>query len=154
MLLQIEKWKFNESSSFKIKYINPCCNDLSCNPLIDFYNGYFDNTDDKYGISIRHSETHENPYDDYPINNDYYYKINYCPFCGKPILIEIISEVDKTEEYADVETKLKNLRNRISKCDSKKKCDELENEFRQLNNLLNSFYYSDSIQQFESNDND
>ena len=37
------------------------------------------------------------------------------------------------------------LRNKINKCDSKKRERELEAQFREKNNLLDSYYYNGSI---------
>ena len=36
MKLQLEKWVFDKKESYKIKSIEPCCHEITHNPVIDF----------------------------------------------------------------------------------------------------------------------
>jgi hypothetical protein len=105
----------------------------------------FENSEDEYGVALCETDTHSEPWEDYYTTDYRYYKINRCPFCGEPISIEIVAEFDKTEEYKKLKDEVYAIRKKISKCDSKKKERELESEFREKENLLNSYYQNDSI---------
>ena len=143
--IKVEKWVLDGSTSYKIIDIKNCCDEIRNNPLIDFYVESFENSEDEYGIALCEADTYPEPWEDYYTTDYRYYKINRCPFCGEPISIEIVSEFDKTVEYKQIETEVYDLRKNINKCDSKKKERELESEFREKNNLLNSYYQNGSI---------
>jgi len=143
--IKVEKWTFDGSVSYKIVGIENCCNDIRQNPLIDFQADCFENSEDKYGVALCESETYTEPYENYETTDYRYYKINRCPFCGDPISIEVVCELDKTDEYKRLKDEVYGLRKKINKCDSKKKERALESEFREKDNLLNSYYRNDSI---------
>jgi len=159
MLINAEKWTFNGSISYKIISVNPCCNKILQNPLIDVFYNWFEYLDDEsnycgdmeYSICLCRTDTYPEPYEDY-YNTDYhYYKITYCPFCGEEIKINFINEVDKSEEDLSLQKRLIDLRKIINTCDSRKQIYELETEFKKLNYRLNSFYQTDSIKPNNSN---
>ena len=143
MILNLAKWTFDGSESYKIVDIKPCCDTITHTNIIDLRNGWFNNSEFYYEAEIGIALHEENAYideDDYLNTNDKYYKINHCPFCGAEIHIKIVSEIDKTEEYKTLEKEVNALREKTRKCDSKKKSYELENEVRKLDNELNNFY--------------
>ena len=71
--------------------------------------------------------------------------INYCPVCGERIEINVIREIDKTEEYNNVKSQYDKIHAEWRECDSKKKSDELEKQWRELNNKINNYYVTDSV---------
>jgi hypothetical protein len=143
--ITLEKWIFNESVSYKIINIDKCCEEIRQNPLIDFYAKYFENSEDEYGVALCETDTHPEPWEDDYTTDYRYYKINRCPFCGELISIEVAEQLDKTAEYKQLEAEVYDLRKEITKCDSKKRERELEAQFREKNNLLDSYYYNGSI---------
>lgn len=143
--IQLEKWAFDNSVSYKVLSLEKCCDEIQQNPLIDFHVGYFENGDDECAVALCETDTYPEPWEDYYTTDYRYYKINRCPFCGEPISIEIVDTVDKTSEYKQIEAETYELRKKINRCDSKKKVFQLEGEFREKNNMLNGFYQSGSI---------
>lgn len=72
---------------------------------------------------------------------DYYYKIQYCPHCGEKIEISVVDEIDASEEYRELTSKRDELNKKRRKTDSKKREYELTEEIRELDKLINDFYY-------------
>lgn len=154
MKLQLEKWTFDGSISYKLVNLDLCCDKITDNKVIDFHNGWFSDSygcyaENKIGIAL-HEMSPNLDCDGYLETYDEYYEIRHCPFCGAEIHIEIVSEVDKTDEYLNLQTKVYDLRKEINKCDSKKKSYELECEFRKTDTELNSFYNNVTIQNKKS----
>ena len=152
MKLELEKWTFDKSISYKIVNINTCCEEITHTNIIDFRSGWFENCkeyNEDIGI-VLHEENAYMDEDEYLNTNDRYYKISKCPFCGADIHIEIVSEVDKTEDYLQIQAEVYALRKKISNCDSKKRSYDLEKEFRELNNELEEFHHNDSIKTIDN----
>lgn len=145
MKIKVEKWTFDGSESYKVVDISQCCDSIRSNPLIDFYVECFENSEDEYGLGLCKTDTYPEPWEDYYTTSYQYYKINYCPFCGEPITIEIVDSIDKNAEYKQIKTEVYDLRKKINKCDSKKKEAQMESEFRKKNDLLNQFYQNGNI---------
>ena len=75
--------------------------------------------------------------------------IYYCPLCGEKIEINVVREVDKTEEYNDIKSKYNEIHDKWIKCDSKNKSAELEKQWRELSNKINNYHVTDSIKESE-----
>ena len=74
-----------------------------------------------------------------------YYTVSYCPICGEKIEINVIREIDKTEEYYNLKNQYDDLHKKWIKCDSKKRGAELERQWRQINNKLNDYHKTDTL---------
>lgn len=81
--------------------------------------------------------------DDFITDQNYTYKIDYCPFCGKPICIEIISSKDITEEYDKIADLREELNKKCWKTDSKKKEQEYGSEISRLDRELRKYEHED-----------
>lgn len=98
MKIKAEKWIIDKDVSYKILEVHKCCQKLIYN------NGYIDinrefdesgNDDDYYTVKIHRDEICNTFGEDF--YHKYYETINYCPFCGSPILIDIVSTIDKNK---------------------------------------------------------
>ena len=68
-----------------------------------------------------------------------YHRINYCPFCGQKININIVREEDRTGQYA-VMKYLREVKNELNlKTDSKSEYDKLFSEMREIDQEINEF---------------
>lgn len=146
---------YNESS-YKYKPFKWCCQDASTNPLIELVCEYLDNTNDydeynslKPSITLRHSYTTYDWEDEY--QEDVYYKINYCPFCGEPIEFILVGEEDVSEIVSKLKTKRDEVWKKYTKTDSKKKSEELRKVVYELDSKINYFYelseYDDNMRE-------
>lgn len=143
-----------KETSFKYKPFEWCCEEIKNHPLItlDYDNEgdyCYDDCDGNCDICVA-KEKHDVPsitlervvtisdYDgDY---TDYhYYTINYCPFCGKPIEISIVSEEDVSETYQNLQKERDKLCKKRNKTDSIKKQRELGTAIDNLSKQINWF---------------
>lgn len=68
-----------------------------------------------------------------------YHRINYCPFCGQKININVVREEDRTGQYA-VMKYLREVKNELSlKTDSKSEYYKLLSEMREIDQETNEF---------------
>lgn len=162
MKIDVEKWivKDKKNSDYIISYkiVNKefCCEGIKCLP-IDLHNTIpeysvddlcnesddIDNDDYILGIMLEELYTW---YDGEDIQEDTkYHMISYCPKCGKKIEVNVIREIDKTEEYNNLKKQYDLIHKQWMKCDSKKRSEELEKQWREINNVINGFYETNSI---------
>lgn len=147
MKIELIRIKFDNSVSYNYKPFKYCCDAIAKNKTIQFTNesssnGYYDVCDDNGNI-IPHfaswfSETVKDWEDEW--DNDYYYPIEYCPHCGKPIEIVVVDEEDRTEEYLELKKQRDNLLEKCRRTDSKKKENELRQQMQELNGKIEWFY--------------
>ena len=83
--------------------------------------------------------------DDDLTDETYTYKISYCPFCGEPIFIKIISSKDITQEYDKIADLRESLNSKRWKTDSKKKEQEYSSEISKLDDKLREYEHEDII---------
>lgn len=160
MKVEIIKINFDNETSYKYKPFKHCCNKLKDNPYIDLQHEYIGNTscgscekdncddcsecdDDGYKIDMmfRYDDTHPDPWEDYDTTNTYFYPIDFCPFCGEQIEIDIIGEEDWTEEYLALTKQRNELNEKRRKTDSKKKEAQLSDEICELDKKIEEFYH-------------
>ena len=84
--------------SYKIHDYTDCCEGIKQLPNIDFFYKTTENTDNPLeefnecekdlGVMLEHTITYHDAwdYDDYGFDEDYYYKIDFCPCCGKKLV--------------------------------------------------------------------
>lgn len=146
MFIEVEKWHFDNQASFKIVAIKKCCDDIVNSPNVCLKAEY--EYDDGYGSYSDYSvRLIKNEYDYDGFAAEYFEKINFCPFCGKPIYIDIISEVDKNEVYERLTRERKFLWDKCNKTDSRKKGQELGKQVHALDKEINNLYESDDLKQ-------
>ena len=81
-------------------------------------------------LSFCYEDTHPEPWEDYYATDTYYIPLDYCPFCGEKIEVEVIKKEDITEEYLEAEKKYEEIHKKWMKCDSIKRRSVLEEEWR------------------------
>lgn len=145
------------SRSYKICDCKYCCDGIKKLPLINFCFEYTENTDnpleDDYGYGkdlgvmlLNETVYHDAwDYDDYGYEETYYYKLNYCPICGEKIVVEIVDNVDLTNEYELLVKERDEVHRKINKTDSIKKREELIKSRVKLDNKIESFYHTDRL---------
>lgn len=141
MKIKLEKWivdKENEEYSYHIVDINKCCDKLINSPIITF--GV--DTKDSYSASM---------YQEWECDFGYDYideEIQYCPFCGEKIEIEIVNTIDKEDDYNRLYDSIKDLLRKRNSCDNIGKRDEIQQEICSINQKIHEMITSDSVEDF------
>lgn len=145
--IELIKLKFDGSVSYKYKPFKYCCEAITKNRTIEFTEesstyDFYDTYDDD-NITLPHfaswlSETVKDWEDEW--ENEYYYPIKFCPHCGEPIEIVVISEEDRTEEYLELKKQRDDLWKKCRRTDSKKKENELRKQVQELDGKIEWFY--------------
>ena len=148
MNIKTEKWIIDGSISYKILEIEKCCdklinsNNISINIKPDENEAYILDSPE-YSVKISRCEEYWE--DGYDYTCDYHEKISFCPFCGELIIIKIVNEIDKTEEYKLLQEQRNMLWKKYRNTDSKKKEDELKQQVRELDMRINEMLNSDDF---------
>jgi DNA repair exonuclease SbcCD ATPase subunit len=152
MKIKIEKWITDEydNVSYKIKEIHKCCNKLINSQNISVNAEYCEDEhytgDNTYSVKLVRKEEEGIPWEDYTETRFYYEKIDYCPFCGEKIEIELSNEViDKQEELKQLEKEREEVWSKCRKTDSKKKEQELQKRVRELDDKMNEIHMNDDF---------
>lgn len=154
MKIKVEKWIVNEDAYnyqeiYKIKSIEKCCNKILHSKNIDINNEYCEDDvyedDNKYGVKLVRHEEETFSWEDWTDTSYYYESISHCPFCGKKIDIEIISAIDKTEEYSQLTKEREVLWNKYRRTDSIKKQEILKEQLNELDEKINNILENDSF---------
>lgn len=141
MKIKVEKLiidKENEEYSYHIVDINKCCDKLINSSIIVFGT----NSGDAYSASMYQELECDFGYD--YINEE----IQYCPFCGKKIEIEIVNTIDKEDDYNRLYDSIKDLLRKRNSCDSIRKRDEIQQEICSINQKIQEMIINDSIEDF------
>lgn len=149
MKIELIRQRFNNTRGYKYKPFSYCCDKIKDNPRIELSdnveldeNNLDDCLDDDEctfpAFAIWHSETVHSYEDEW--ENDYYYKISHCPFCGEPIEITVVGEEDVDEQYKALAKQREELWKKYNRTDSKKKSEELLKQVRELDGKINWFY--------------
>ena len=122
---------------YKIKHIEYCCNNLVECPIFEFSMEEVD--EDGVPIPSIREDVEEGSWGEiYEYSN--YYRIMFCPFCGKPIIVEVIGEEDVVDLFNEIQTKRNEIHKKYIRTDSRKKEYKYGSIRKQLDNLLNYFY--------------
>lgn len=151
MNIKVEKWIIDDSVSYKILDIEKCCNEIINSKNISINTEYDENEtyvgdNPEYSVKIVRAEERWDGEDGYSYFDNYYETIKFCPFCGQEIFIEVVNEVDKTEEYKPLREERDVLWKKCWKTDSKKKESELRKQVNELDNRINSMLASDNFE--------
>lgn len=143
MDIKVEKWKFDDTKSYKILELKKCCDEIINSNTITLCDDYNEGSDADYSVKL--SQYHcEHSYEDY-FDHYTYENIKYCPFCGEKINIEIVSVINKDNCYIELSNKRDSVWSKINKTDSKKKESLLRNELMELDNKINQLYVNDDL---------
>lgn len=145
MQVKLVRQRFDGSTSYKIKSMEWCCASLKDNPLVSLSDEYCgteeDDGDDAEAIpaaTLRRVQTVGSYGDEW--EQETYYKINFCPFCGEPVHVRIDSEEDVTEQFNSITRQRERLWAKCVQTDSKKKERELMEQVRGLDRKIEWFY--------------
>lgn len=161
MKIQIIQREFKShdsySKSYKICNCEYCCEGIKQLPNINFYFEYTENTDnpieDDYGygrdlgVMLQHDVTYHDAwdYDDYGFTENYYYKLHHCPICGEKIEVEIVDNIDVTNEYERLTKERDDVHKKWIKTDSIKKQNEYQKRRQALDAEIDRFYDTDCL---------
>ena len=139
----------NHSRGYKYKPLKYCCKKLKDNEVINLVDEY---TDDDYGelvpsVAVHRTEIVRDWEDEW--EEDYYYRIDYCPFCGEEIKIAIVKEEDVSEIYSKLDKERKEVWRKYCKTDSKRKSEELNKIVRNLDDAIDWFYNLNEYEEIE-----
>lgn len=138
MKVEANKIIFNDEESYKIVKLKSCCDGIMESKVIDLSYEYDNGDDSDYSFNIVDTD-----YDD-EIGYMYTYeKIQYCPFCGSKIVIDI-NTIDKTEEFNRLDELAEDVNKKIRSTDSIKKRRELHEDLREIRDKINMYYNNDS----------
>lgn len=135
--------------SYKIKSIEKCCDDIINNPAIELSSQPFDYNEELYGVYLKQGYIDSIPYEDYDTMEYNYYKIDYCPFCDEKIEIEIIEEINVTDEYNRLKNERIKIHNNWTNCDSIKEKNKLECIRNEYDKKINEFYLSEGFEKIK-----
>lgn len=141
MKIELIKQTFDDYVGYKFKPFKWCCDKLKNNPSIDLVNECDQNdynSDEFPMMAIMLTERFYDWGDEY--EEDYYYKVSYCPFCGEPIEISVVGQEDVSEIYYKLEEERNKVWKKYRNTDSKKKEAEFSKIVRELDNKINYFY--------------
>ena len=143
MKIELIKQKFNSTRGYKYKPFSWCCNKIQDNPCVVFSDEVYteDTIDDECtfpAFALCHTEVYRDWEDEY--EQDTYYKINHCPFCGEAIEISVVSEEDVDDYYKSLSKQREELWKKYNKTDSKKKSQELYEQVHELDNQIDWLY--------------
>jgi len=141
MRIEVEKWVFNGSESYKIIKFDKCCEKILSYP--DIFLCREGDYDILGGYSVNIMREVPIPYEDGTWAE--YETIVFCPFCGEKIIISVVGEVNKTELLEALEEQREAMRSRMSKTDSNLEHQKIEKEMQRLNNEINGIYSSDDF---------
>ncbi len=144
MDVKIEKWEFDEKKSYKILKLTKCCDKIIMSDSVDLIYDYENDDDYDYSVKLIDRKVFHD-YDDWD-EVCIYEHIEFCPFCGEKINIEITNTVDKTEEYLSLKTQRDELWKKVIKTDSKKKELISRKQVYELDRKIDEFYANDSLE--------
>ena len=143
MKIELIRQKFNGSRGYKYKPFSWCCDQIKDNPCIVFSDEVYmdDDIDDECtfpAFALRHSEVVKDWEDEY--EQDTYYKINHCPFCGELIEISVVGEEVVDDYYKSLSKYREELWKKCNKTDSKKEAQKLYDKVHKLDNKIDWLY--------------
>lgn len=143
MKVEIIKQNLGDEVSYKYKPMSFCCEKLEKNPLINLIADEYDN-DVNYIFEPQFCITDHDTWTEWgeDFEEDNYYPIKFCPFCGEKIEIEIVKEEDVTDEYERISRERDILLkgalvtdSKLKEADLRKKVQEMDEKIAYYNEL-------------------
>ena len=139
------KSDYGDEYSYKYLPFEYCCDNLKNFEHVEFNDEYdyhnpndycdeYDNTIPGFSICVEEPV----PWED--MGQLCYYRIGYCPFCGQKININIVKDEDRSADYFTMSTLRGLLKERSKNTDSKKECEELDKETKELDRKINEMW--------------
>lgn len=140
MRFELIRQKFDGNVSYKIFNTVWCCDELSHNPAITLTDEY-DLDDSQISdpvVAIKSKSQCTDDHDRFEVTD--YYKINFCPFCGEPVTVTVISEEDVSDDYFRLKKIRKDYWKRAQGADSKKLEKKLLEKVKRLDKEIERLY--------------
>ena len=146
MIIITKKITFNTSeTSYRDTNIATCCGRMEKSPCIILNNSYDAMAkQSSYSVKLIETESHSDYEGGFDTDEDYY-KIDYCPFCGSRIIVEIVKQEDKTALYVELKNKRDEMWKECQMTDSKSKAEDLRQDVRRLDKEIEDFYMSEGF---------
>ena len=140
MKTKLIRQKFSGNTAYKILSREWCCEQLKENPLVVPSSDYREDgkEDSIPALVLRREYTFHSYADEFTEIS--YFKINFCPFCGSPVSVEVAAEEDVSEEFEALSEKRKEIVRELKTNDSKKREKELLKERNHLDNQINWYF--------------
>ena len=145
MKIEVSKWIFDNTHSYKIKSLAKCCDEIINSDVVTLVEDYENGDDTDYSVKLRNVNYEYDSYDDTYDDYTTYESIKYCPFCGERIDIKIVEVIDKNEEYSKLAKLRDELWSKYTKTDSIKKSNKLQQEVRELDKKINEIHINDDL---------
>lgn len=144
MKIELIKYKFDDTQSFKYKPYQFCCEKIKQAHGIVFTNqnivGATQEPDDEnYNFPQFCINVAEEWDEDWGmlINN---YPIQYCPYCGEKININLVEELDVDDEFQQLSETCRNIKSLIRKAKNKEEQYKITDLYFKTEEQLNSYY--------------
>lgn len=137
MKIELIRQKFDRSMRYKYKPFQYCCDNLQNNPCVEFTDQEYEDERIPVFALVKH-EVFTDWEDEY--EQEIYYEIKFCPFCGEPIEISVVGEEDVDDVFKDLRKQREELWEKYKHTDSKKKSQELYEKVHELDNQIDWFY--------------
>lgn len=144
MKINIKRHKFDDKVGYEVTRMDYCCEEFKDFPIKELTNDFIEHEDPSMCISHQYEET---CWEDSWETTDNY-PINFCPFCGQPIEINVIQGEDFTEKYKQLKIEREQVWEKCRSTDSKRESSELQNQVHDIDEKINKHYgvtYSESV---------
>lgn len=129
MKAEIVKIRFNQGYVDKVQNIDWCCEELKKAPMIKPHREYYDKENKKFIPAMMIKD------------KDNFYKINFCPFCGSPVIVDVVGGRDFSELYDSLVEDYEIIRGKFDDSDSIQERKEFWKQVRTQGGLLDWFYH-------------
>lgn len=142
MKIEIVKQNFGDECSYKYKPMSFCCEKLEKNPVINLIVDEYDD-DMNYIFDPQLCITDHDSWTEWEedFEQDNYYPIKFCPFCGEKIETEIVKDEDITDEYERISRERDIFWNGAQVTDSKSKETSLRRKVQEMDEKI--AYYNE-----------
>ena len=82
----------------------------------------------RVSMSFYYDDTYPEPWEDYYNTDTYFIPLDYCPFCGDKIEVEIVKRENITDKYLELDREYEEIHKKWMKCDSIKRRTALDEE--------------------------
>ena len=144
MKIELIKHIFNKDIGYKYRPFDYCCEKLKGNPIINLvneftYNDYYSHDEYPFPcVAVWQREIIREWDEEW--DNDTYYRINYCPFCGEAIELFIAEERDLSNIYSELQKQRDTTWRKCNRVDNKKEANKLYRAVHELDNKINWFH--------------
>ena len=146
MIISTKKIEFDQDEiSYQNTSVVTCCGKMEKSESIELNYGYDEvSCESNYSVKMITTDVSSDYAGGYDID-ERYSKINYCPFCGNEIIIDVMETLDSHELYEQLQKQRENVWNRCKSTDSKKEESNLLDERRYLDDKIENMYMSDGF---------